>query len=176
MIFISCPFLLICLTFCSPWMLVCLKMNFSKACHAYISNHPGQMITTAVIASLVADPWPHSLIPFDILSGFKKCGIHPLNLGEVNDRQLAPSEALHGEKSQPDKEPDNLFTWEQESLYRRDDLKKDTMSMIQAILAWVRINHPDTSPPCSVSAVSTVFPYRFTIIRNFKQIAGFTKT
>ena len=56
------------------------KMNFSKACHVYISNHPGQMITTAVIASLVADPWPHSLTLSDTLNGFKKCGIHPLNL------------------------------------------------------------------------------------------------
>ena len=28
------------------------------------------------------------------MSGFKKCGIHPLNPGEVSDRQLAPSKAV----------------------------------------------------------------------------------
>ena len=130
------------------------KLNFSKACHAYISNHPGQVITTAVIASLVADAWPHSLTPLNILSGFKKCGIHPLNPGEVNDRQLAPSKALRAEKSQPDKEPDNLFTREQESLYKRR-FEEGYDVHDPSYIAWLRINHPDTSPPCSVSAVST---------------------
>ena len=52
------------------------------------------MITTAAIASLVHDGWYNSFTPLNILSGFKKCGIHPLNPGEVSDRQLAPSKAV----------------------------------------------------------------------------------
>lgn len=123
----------------------------STACHAYISDHPVP-ITTAVIASLVADAWPHSLTPLNILSGFKKCGIHPLDPGEVNDRQLAPSKALHAEKSQPDKEPNNLFTRKQESVYERRIKGYDVNDL--SYIAWLRINHLDTSPPYSVSAVS----------------------
>ena len=30
-----------------------------------------------------------------ILSGFKKCGIHPLNPGKMSDQQLAPSKPVH---------------------------------------------------------------------------------
>ena len=55
---------------------------------------PGQVITTAAIASLVNDAWHNSFTPLNILSGFKKCGIHPLNPGEVSDRQLCPSKAV----------------------------------------------------------------------------------
>ena len=56
---------------------------------------PGQVITTAAIASLVRDAWYNSFTLLNTLSGFKKCGIHPLNPGEVSDRQLAPSKAAH---------------------------------------------------------------------------------
>ena len=71
------------------------KSNFSKACHRYLMGRPGQVITTAAIASLIHDAWYNSFTPLNILSGFKKCGIHPLNPGEVSDRQLAPSKAVH---------------------------------------------------------------------------------
>ena len=70
------------------------KSNFSKACHKFLVGRPGQVITTAAIASLVHDAWYNSFTPLNILSGFKKCGIHPLNPGEVSDRQLAPSKAV----------------------------------------------------------------------------------
>jgi len=34
------------------------KTHFSKACRAYLTKHPGRVITTDVIASLVAEAWP----------------------------------------------------------------------------------------------------------------------
>ena len=37
---------------------------------------------------------PVAFTPLNILSGFKKCGIQPLNPGEVSDRSLAPSKAV----------------------------------------------------------------------------------
>ena len=67
-----------------------LKSNFSKACKCYIAAHPGQVITTDLIASILAQAWPESLT-LDNMSGFKKCG----NPGEITDRQLAPSKAFH---------------------------------------------------------------------------------
>ena len=66
------------------------KTNFSKACHRYITQFPGRVITTDKIASLVAEAWPHCFTALNILSGFKKCGVYPLNPGEVTDRQIAP--------------------------------------------------------------------------------------
>ena len=79
------------------------KSNFSKACHKFLMGRPGQVITTAAIASLIHDAWYISFTPLNILSGFKKCGIHPLNPGEVSDRQLAPSKAVNAAcSSQPE--------------------------------------------------------------------------
>ena len=58
-------------------------------------NNPGQVITPTILAPTVAEALTNSLTPLNILSGFKKCEVHPLNPGEVKDRQLAPSRAVH---------------------------------------------------------------------------------
>ena len=57
------------------------------------------MITTADISSLVAEAWPLSLTPVNIMSGFKKTGIFPLNPGASTDRELAPSKIASSELS-----------------------------------------------------------------------------
>ena len=67
------------------------KTHFNKACQKHMWNNPGQVITPTILAPTVAEALTNSLTPLNITSGFKKCGIHPLNLGEVKDRQLAPS-------------------------------------------------------------------------------------
>ena len=70
------------------------KSHFSKACSKYMSQHLGIVVTTDKLAFLVAEAWPHSFTSVNIMSGFKKTGVYPLNPGEVSDRQLAPSKAL----------------------------------------------------------------------------------
>ena len=52
---------------------------------------PGRVITSEVRASLVGETWAHSITPMNILSGFKKSGISPLNPSEVSDRMLTPA-------------------------------------------------------------------------------------
>ena len=59
------------------------KTHFAKVCHKYIAKHPGQVITTDMIASLVAEAYLQPFTPLNILSGFKKCGIFSLNPGAV---------------------------------------------------------------------------------------------
>ena len=66
------------------------KGNWSKACSKYLAANPGRVITSDKLASLIADAWPLSLTLLNIMSGFKKTGIYPINPGEVIDRQLAP--------------------------------------------------------------------------------------
>ena len=111
------------------------KATFSKACHKYIIKHPGRVITSEVNAALVAEAWPISLTPVNIMGGFKKCGIYPINPGEVSDRQLAPSKAIHPQRpsqvvseSEKAKQPESssdllvagnqLFMPEEEVLYK----------------------------------------------------------
>ena len=147
------------------------KANFSKACHKYIS-HPGRVIT-CVIAALVAEAWPVSLTPVNIMGGFKKCGIYPINPGEVSDQQLAPSKAfqpqkpsqvgLENEIKQLEPSSDSpvagneLFTPEEEVLYkRRYDEGYDLAD--PGYMVWPKINHPELSSAygnCSTSDIST---------------------
>ena len=36
------------------------KSHFSKACSKYMSSQPGRVVTTDILASLVAEAWPNS--------------------------------------------------------------------------------------------------------------------
>ena len=56
---------------------------------------PGRVITTEVIASLLAKAWPVSCTPVNIMSGFQRSGAFPLNPGEVTDCQMAPSKGFY---------------------------------------------------------------------------------
>lgn len=76
-----------------------LKANYYKACKKHILDNPGRVVTTDVIASLLAAAWPQSLTPLNIMVGFKKCGVYPLNPGEVTDRQIAPLNLFPPEKN-----------------------------------------------------------------------------
>ena len=123
------------------------KGNFSKACGKYLAKHPGRVVTADILASLVGEAWS---APVNILSGFKKCGIYPLNPGEVNDRQLAPSKAVRPQPATPDDTNTPLFSPEQEALYRRRfDEGYDVND--PDYIAWMRLNHPEVA----VSATSS---------------------
>ena len=53
------------------------------------------MVTVEVLASPVR-AWSPSLTPVNIMNGFHKCGIYPLNPGQIDDiyRQIAPSKVF----------------------------------------------------------------------------------
>ena len=132
------------------------KSHFSKACSGYLSKHPGRVITTDVIASLVAEAWPNSFTLVNILSGFRKCGIFPINPGAVSDRQLAPSKALRaGRESE---EPTSPFTPEQDALYERR-FQEGYDIPDPSYAAWLKINHPlsvTSEPPSESSCRSAI--------------------
>ena len=118
-----------------------LKSNFSRACLRYLSTHPGQVITTDILASLLCQAWPQSITPVNAMSGFRKCGIYPLNPGEISDRQLAPSKVFTRSASDSNLLKSS-FTVEQEKLYQKRfeegyDIDDSDYS------EWLRFNHPD---------------------------------
>ena len=83
------------------------KSFYYRACRKQIAESPHRVITTEQIACLVGIAWPQALTPLNIMSGFKKCGIYPLNPGEVTDRQLAPSTVFSASSfSRPDTSQD----------------------------------------------------------------------
>ena len=49
------------------------KSFYYKACKKRLAEHSNRVITTEQIASLVGVAWPQSIMPVNIMSGFKKC-------------------------------------------------------------------------------------------------------
>lgn len=138
------------------------KTSFSKACTVYLTKYPGRVITSDVISSLVAEAWPNSLTPINIMSGFRKTGIFPMNPGEIDDRDLAPSKALHYHKPKPDVGSDadsTLFTTEQQKLYEQRYQEGYDLTDPE-YTAWLRITHPiDTvSEPRSDTSLTSLSP------------------
>ena len=79
------------------------------------------MITSDKLASLVAEAWPLSLSPLNIMSGFKKTGIYPINPSEVTDRQIAPSKPFQQSptESSQDGSEDPFFSLDKVELYKK---------------------------------------------------------
>ncbi len=151
-----------------------LKSHYWKECRKYIAAHPGRVITTEVIASLLGKAWPQSVTPINVMAGFKKSGSYPLNPGAVHDRQLLPSNVfVQPENSDQIPETDSgksptfpscsggsvsgasatscapVFTVQEEERYcRRYEEGYDLPD--PAYLAWLAVRHPEiTSPPSS---------------------------
>ena len=133
------------------------KANFSKACMKYLAKYPGRVVTVDKLASLVAEAWPLSLTTVNVLSGFKKCGIFPLNPGEVTDRQLAPSKAVcsQGASQTPQSQGSPLFTKEKEELFRKRYGENCDIRDPEYI-AWLKIHHPEVDvSPSETSSLSS---------------------
>jgi len=94
-----------------------LLSHFSKVCSKYLAKHPGVVVTPDMLASLVAEAWPSSFTPVNIMAGFKKTGVYPLNPAEVTDRQLAPSKAVCSQSAVSNSDPP-VFSKEREALYQ----------------------------------------------------------
>ena len=121
------------------------KGNFAKVCSKYLTAHPGRLITSDKLASLIAEAWPLSLTPLNIMSGLKKTGIYPINPSEVTDRQIAPSKLFQQpptESSPDESASDNaLFSPDKVELYKKryeEGYDLDDPSYA----AWLKINHP----------------------------------
>ena len=64
----------------------------------------------------------------NIMSGFRKCGLYPLNCGEINDRVLAPSIASRKNDSHSNT-PAEATGWDEDLFEKR--YKRGTTSMMR---------------------------------------------
>ena len=128
-----------------------------------MSDHPGRVVTVEVLASLVSEAYAGSFTPVNIMKGFKKTGIWPINPGEVTDRQIIPSKALSSKKTPEPSNPTThdtenqqspLFSPELEKLYqKRFEERYDLQD--PGYIAWLKINHPELNTSGSVTLSDT---------------------
>ena len=77
------------------------KSHVGLALNALIRSSEGRVPTTEDIPKIVAEAWPKSITPVNLMSGFRKTGIHPLNPGCMHDRVTAPSSVIvHSQNSE----------------------------------------------------------------------------
>ena len=125
------------------------KSNFSKACSGYLGKNPSRVITTNIIASLIATAWPNSLTPNNNMGGFRKTGVFPLNPGAIDDKQLRPSHAVGSKPSLPDQDGGDsdelLFSPTKERLFETRFKKGYDVTGDPEYSAWLKIRHPTVS-------------------------------
>jgi len=61
-----------------------LKTQWRKVSHDFLQSHPGQVITKFNFNGLFAKAWVAAITPGNLISGFKTCGIYPLNRLAIN--------------------------------------------------------------------------------------------
>ena len=56
-----------------------LKMHWSKVCHDFYHKNPGKVITNFNFSSLFSEAWCRAVTPVNIMAGFRRAGVYPLN-------------------------------------------------------------------------------------------------
>ena len=51
--------------------------------HDYFHNNPGRVITKCNLNLLFSQPWLKSLVPANIIAGFKKSGLYPYDSNAI---------------------------------------------------------------------------------------------
>ena len=142
------------------------KAFFSKSCTSYLTKYPGRVITTDMIASLVATAYSNAFIPNNIMGGFRKTGIFPINPGAVDDKMLSPSKAFVEQNPMLEQEAPvspsssatatefSVFTLEQQQQYEeRYQEGYDVPDPEYEV--WLKITHPIDSRSAVCSSTSS---------------------
>ena len=143
-----------------------LKANWQDVCHEYIQSHPGRVITKYYFSELFSKAWLRTVVPANIISGFKCCGVYPFNPRAVLDHDPCSADhsttASQQESSTTETPQDNectrsgsidiSFTDEEEKLfmvrYREGYDLYDTR-----YTAWLKVHHPEVEFDTSLSLV-----------------------
>ena len=68
-----------------------LNVHWCDACHNFIEQHPGRVITKYQFSPLLAQAWCKAMTLSTIINGFKSCGVYPFNPEVVLARIPSPS-------------------------------------------------------------------------------------
>ena len=56
-----------------------LKAHWSKVCHEFYQKNPGKVITKFNFSSLFSQAWYAAITPLNIMAGYRRAGVYPLN-------------------------------------------------------------------------------------------------
>ena len=68
-----------------------LKVYWSEACHMFMQENPGSVVTKYQFSQLFSKAWYKAIQPQNIISGFTKAGIHPFNPDAISVPSYPPA-------------------------------------------------------------------------------------
>ena len=71
------------------------KSMYNSECQAYMKRNPGLSVTKYEGAQLTSIPYLRAFSAENLISAFRKTGIHPFNNKVITDSQVAPSVIYH---------------------------------------------------------------------------------
>lgn len=69
-----------------------LNRKYNEVCSEYLQENPLNQICKWTFCGLFKKAWEESITPNNVLSGFRSCGIYPLDRTAIPDVAFAPSE------------------------------------------------------------------------------------
>ncbi|XP_053372948.1 uncharacterized protein LOC123560642 [Mercenaria mercenaria] len=79
------------------------KSMYYSECQNFMKRNPGMNVTKYQIASLTSKPYLKALSAENLISAFRRTGIHPFDRQAIVDSQISPS-TIYAEKSQTTQE------------------------------------------------------------------------
>jgi hypothetical protein len=70
------------------------KGYYYRECAAFMRQNMGKAVTKYSMTEIACKAYLHAMTPANIISAFKKTGIHPLNKEAINSTKLFPSEVF----------------------------------------------------------------------------------
>ena len=126
-----------------------LKCHWSNICHRYLQNNPGAVVSKYNFSELFSEAWLLALTPANVVSGFRKCGIHPFN------RSAIPTHEGESETSDTEIPPEQNFDLRSGDSPGNADLR-DNCAQIVSPIATPTSAHTSDSPIPKLSSLSLV--------------------
>ena len=106
------------------------KSMYNSECQAYMKRNPGLSVTKYEVAQLTSTPYLRALSAENLISAFRKTGIHPFNNKDITDSQVAPSVIYH--KQDPPAEEQDPPAEEQDPPAEEQDPQAEDHHSIEA--------------------------------------------
>ena len=152
-----------------------LKSQWRTVCHEFLQRNPGRVITKFNFNSLFSKVWLQSVIPANVIAGFKSCGVYPFNSSAIKVPSLqsgncntavegeppcsngegSPATEISSTYNDMPVDTDALpsdFSVEQQQLYKKRFDEGYNLYIDPDYVRWLRMYHPESYPSsCSES-------------------------
>lgn len=132
-----------------------LKQNWQNACHRFVEKNPGRVITKYDFSPLLHEAWGNTMVPNNIISGFRRSGIYPFNPSALDYGTNSSSNVNVGSSSASDSTVASVFgrsegfTSEQIELFERRFMNSYDIPDPE-YLRWLKETHPTRARELSI--------------------------